>query len=143
METSNVFNTPPPEFNQEEVLDILLKHYNIDCSIENLVSDRDQNFKVISKEQIYILKIANSAESKTVLEMQNLAMNYISNKDSSLDISIPIKSRNDEEIIHVEHNNHGYYVRLLSYVDGKFLNQIEPSPYLMTSLGEFLGDIDQ
>lgn len=75
--------------------------------------------------------------------MQNLAMNYISNKDSSLDISIPIKSRNDEEIIHVEHNNHGYYVRLLSYVDGKFLNQIEPSPYLMTSLGEFLGDIDQ
>ncbi len=143
METSNVFNTPPPEFNQEEVLDILLKYYNIDCSIENLVSDRDQNFKIISKEQIYILKIANSAESKRVLEMQNLAMNYISNKDSSLDISIPIKSRNDEEIIHVEHNNHGYYVRLLSYVDGKFLNQIEPSPYLMTSLGEFLGDIDQ
>ena len=82
METSNVFNTPPPEFNQEEVLDILLKYYNIDCSIENLVSDRDQNFKIISKEQIYILKIANSAESKRVLEMQNLAMNYISNKDS-------------------------------------------------------------
>ena len=106
METSNVFNTPPPEFNQAEVLDILLKYYNIDCSIENLVSDRDQNFKIISKEQIYILKIANSAESKRVLEMQNLAMNYISNKDSSLDISIPIKSRNDEEIIHVEHNNH-------------------------------------
>ena len=77
METSNVFNTPPPEFNQEEVLDILLKYYNIDCSIENLVSDRDQNFKIISKEQIYILKIANSAESKRVLEMQNLAMNYI------------------------------------------------------------------
>ena len=75
--------------------------------------------------------------------MQNLAMNYISNKDSSLDISIPIKSLNDEEIIHVKHNNHGHYVRLLSYVDGKFLNQIEPSPYLMTSLGEFLGDIDQ
>ena len=49
METSNVFNTPPPEFNQEEVLDILLKYYNIDCSIENLVSDRDQNFKIISK----------------------------------------------------------------------------------------------
>ena len=143
METSNVFNTPPPEFNQEEVLDILLKYYNIDCSIENLVSDRDQNFKIISKEQIYILKIANSAESKRVLEMQNLAMNYISNKDSSLDISIPIKSRNDEEIIHVEHNNHGYYVRLLSYVDGKFLNQTEPSPYLMISLGEFLGHIDQ
>ena len=120
---------PPPEFNQEEVLDILLKYYNIDCSIENLVSDRDQNFKIISKEKIYILKIANSAESKRVLEMQNLAMNYISNKDSSLDISIPIKSRNDEEIIHVKHNNHRYYVRLLSYVDGKFLNQIEPSSY--------------
>ena len=49
METSNVFNTPPPEFNQEEVLDILSKYYNIDCSIENLVSDRDQNFKIISK----------------------------------------------------------------------------------------------
>ena len=67
METSNVFNTPPPEFNQEEVLDILLKYYNIDCSIENLVSDRDQNFKIISKEQIYILKIANSAESTSIV----------------------------------------------------------------------------
>ena len=103
METSNVFNTSPPEFNQEEVLDILSKYYNIDCSIENLVSDRDQNFKVITKQQTYILKIANSAESKNVLEMQNLAMNYISNKDSSLDISIPIKSRNDEETVSYTH----------------------------------------
>ena len=140
---SNVFNTPPPKFNEAQVVEILSEHYGINGSIKELISDRDQNFKIITKDQSYVLKIANSAESKDILDMQNLALNHIINKDSSLDIPYPIKSINDEEIIYTENMDCGYYLRLLSYVEGKFLNEIKPNNNLLFSLGRFLGYLDQ
>ena len=74
---SDVFKNPPPALSNDYVFDIIKKHFDISPSLTPLVSDRDQNFKITEGEKSHIFKIANSAESRSVLEMQNSALSYI------------------------------------------------------------------
>ena len=76
MKTS-VFDTPAPLLSKNEAGKIALKYFAIDGTVESLVSDRDQNFKIIDNHQSYILKISNAAEEYDVLDMQNMAMKHL------------------------------------------------------------------
>ena len=42
----SVFNVSPPAFTKSEIADIAKKHYRIKGDIDELFSDRDQNFIV-------------------------------------------------------------------------------------------------
>ena len=48
MKTS-VFDTPAPLLSKNEAGKIALKYFAIDGTVESLVSDRDQNFKIIAR----------------------------------------------------------------------------------------------
>ena len=67
----SVFNTPPPDFSQKEVQNLVEQHFKIVGSVKPLVSDRDQNFLINSLQGDFIFKISNSMENKDVLKMQN------------------------------------------------------------------------
>ena len=53
----SVFNTPPPDFSQKEVQNLVEQHFKIVGSVKPLVSDRDQNFLINSLQGDFIFKI--------------------------------------------------------------------------------------
>ena len=114
-----------------------------DSSLTPLVSDRDQNFKITEEGKSHIFKIANSAESKSVLDMQNSALNYISKKDDSIEIPQPVKTIDGHDILSIQITNTKYYARLLTYVDGVFLKDVKPTNGTTFSVGKFLGYLDK
>ena len=74
---TSVFNSPPPDFSQKEVQNLVEEHFKIAGSVKSLVSVRDQNFLINSLQGDFIFKISNSMENKDVLKMQNNAIKHI------------------------------------------------------------------
>ena len=140
---SDVFRTPPPNVKTELVQEFLYANFDIITSIKKLSSDRDLNLKVSTDDKNFVMKIANSSEDKSILQMQNDALRYISSQDESIEVPIPIKSKHKKDISVIECHNSRNYVRLLTYIDGDFLKDVKPNSAMLFSVGEFLGNLDK
>ena len=114
---SDVFRTPPPNVKTELVQEFLYANFDIITSIKKLSSDRDLNLKVSTDDKSFVMKIANSSEDKSILQMQNEALRYISSQDESIEVPIPIKSKHKKDISVIECHNSRNYVRLLTYIE--------------------------
>lgn len=141
MKTS-VFDTPAPLLSKNEAGQIALKYFGIKGIAESLVSDRDQNFKIVDNHQSYILKISNAAEAYDVLDMQNMAMKHLAATDNNMKLPMAIPSIKGDGIIQIESNGESNWVRLLHYVDGQFLKDVYQSNDSLFELGVFLGKLD-
>jgi len=110
-------------------VDKLLEQFTITCS---LPSERDQNFLVIDESgQRFVLKVANTAESRVFLEAQNAVLDYLSQR-------VPFCQRVIGGIGEFE----GHLVRLVTYLPGVPLAAIKPhTPGLLQDLGQKLGQL--
>ena len=81
---SSVFTTPPPSFSNDEALTLLRDKFDISGTLERLPSDRDQVFYARDNGNNYILKIYNSAERTSVIELQDAAATHIMKNDKLL-----------------------------------------------------------
>ena len=75
--TTSVFKTDPPQLDKQEIADIARKYYGISGAQTALVSERDQNVKLATCTGSCVLKIANAAEDRAILELQNRAMIHL------------------------------------------------------------------
>jgi 4-aminobutyrate aminotransferase-like enzyme/Ser/Thr protein kinase RdoA (MazF antagonist) len=139
--------TPPrPQFSAEEVQAIALDLWKIKAAATELPSERDQNFHLRSEEGLeYVFKIANSWEKRDILDLQVQAIHHLARFVAGYALPAILKTGSGEEIAVVEHRSGGrHYVRLLSFLPGKFLSQVRPhSPVLLRSLGVFLGALSR
>ena len=108
---TSVFNTPPPDFSQKEVQNLVEEHFKIAGSVKSLVSDRDQNFLINSLQGDFIFKFSNSMENKDVLKMQNNAIKHIKDNDIDIELTYPQVSNNGDKIIEIKKNNVTFFVR--------------------------------
>ena len=136
---STVFETPPPNFSQHDIIQILLSHYSINAEANPLVSDRDQNFLIkTDKGQKYILKISNPSEQLQILDMQNEATLFIRSNDPDLGVPLQIG-----EIQEIEKNGLTYFVRLFKYLEGQLLKDKSIVDSSYEKLGKFLGRLNR
>ncbi len=67
-----------PRFSTHEAEKVALELYGIACQAEELPSERDQNFYLeVQSGDGYVLKIANAAEDRDILDAQNKAMEHV------------------------------------------------------------------
>ena len=64
-------------FTNSFVTQKLKDKFDISGTLEQLPSDRDQVFHVRGDANSYVMKIYNSAEEKSVIELQDAAAKYI------------------------------------------------------------------
>ena len=111
----SVFSVPPSSFSLDDISHILRTEYSMEANVRELYSDRDQNFHVNNGEDDLILKVSNPAEERSTLNMQNLAYEYIYERNPL--IQIP---RSAGKTIEIKRNGDPYLIRLLTYVKGDF-----------------------
>ena len=131
---SSVFTTPPPSFSNDEAITLLKDKFDISGTLERLPSDRDQVFHVQGDADSYILKIYNSAEKTSVIELQDAAATHIMKNDKSL-----LVPKSLQKPRFIKKQDVPYYLRLMPYYAGSFLNEknLQTSDYF--ALGEFIG----
>ncbi|MCB2149364.1 MAG: aminotransferase class III-fold pyridoxal phosphate-dependent enzyme [Deltaproteobacteria bacterium] len=140
-----------PRFSESQAAALAEKMFNLAASAEGLPSERDQNFRLKDKKGgQFVLKIANAAENREVLELQNRAMTHVAEQGAALfDEFAPcprvLSAPGGKEILWTPgQDGTGHFVRLLTYLPGKPLATVNPHDgELLFSLGSFLGRIDR
>tara|TARA_R110002049_G_scaffold47596_3_gene137322 strand:- start:62897 stop:65182 length:2286 start_codon:yes stop_codon:yes gene_type:complete len=126
--------------NQGMIKAILKKHFSIDtASITSLEGYESINYKIECDKGLFVLKkYTFDAEVLELLDSENKILEHL-NEQKAYDFPKPISSIANEPLI-VEN---GFIFRLLSFVEGVFLGDVEHSPALLTSFGRFLGQMDK
>ena len=139
----SVFTVAQPSFLVDQVESVIFKYYGLKCCAKDLYSDRDQNFYIQTPDyREYIFKISHFLEKKSVIDMQNESIKFISKKDPQLRIPLVCKSMLGKEILEYNHKNKLYYMRLLHFIPGNFMKDQSKNKNSLLKIGSFLARLD-
>jgi Ser/Thr protein kinase RdoA (MazF antagonist) len=132
-----------PCFDVEAAVKIAGEFFGVRGRAQSLPSERDQNFLVTDGAgEKFVLKIANALESRAFLEAQNAALQHVAGRVSFC--QSPLTSVSGEKIVGIEHGVVTYFARLVDYLPGVPLAQVQPqSAVLLRDLGQKLGQLDE
>ncbi|ASP48848.1 aminotransferase class III-fold pyridoxal phosphate-dependent enzyme [Cognaticolwellia beringensis] len=134
-----------PSFSDDELVDILAEHYNLAGTLKKLPGYCDQNLRLTTTDNVhYIVKVANSAEPRLELEMQNAAMAHLTLKKCA--VPHALVNKNAQTITTIKNSQQqAFCLRVLTYLPGDFYvdaNSLSHNPELWSDLGQFMGNID-
>ncbi|WP_447975505.1 aminotransferase class III-fold pyridoxal phosphate-dependent enzyme [Nitrospira sp. Kam-Ns4a] len=136
---------PTPQLTVADAVAIARDRYGIAARAQPLPSERDQNFLLeTAAGPEYVLKIANAAESRAVLEAQNAALEHVARHVPAVRCPRVRETPAGEPIITVAGpSGTSHFVRVLTYVPGHLLVEVAPhSPGLLRSVGALFGRLD-
>lgn len=115
------------------------EQYGLDATASALPSERDQNFLLVTNAgERFILKIANAAESREMLEAQNAAMEHVAPLGLCPRV---LRAPDGRQIVR---DSTGHLVRLLSWLPGTPLGSLAVRPAaLLEELGRKLGRLSR
>jgi len=135
----SVLEAKAPAFSTAEAEAFAQRAFDIQASAHPLDSERDQNFRLHTKDgSEWVLKIANPAENPALLDMQTQALLHIARVDPSL--AIPrVKATPDGalscEMESQEIDGQRFIARVLSFLPGQLLDQATLHPALGRDVG--------
>jgi Ser/Thr protein kinase RdoA (MazF antagonist) len=133
----SVLEAKAPAFSNEEAEGVAKRFFGVSGSARALGSERDQNFQLRSADgREYVLKIANPAEDPAVLDFQTQALLRIARVDPELPVPHVVTTAEGEPSCVVDGaDGRRFITRLLSYLPGGLLDQIQPSRALLRDVG--------
>jgi Ser/Thr protein kinase RdoA (MazF antagonist) len=134
-----------PRFSAEEARHLARRFFAVDAQASPLPSERDQNFALRARDgRKFVLKVAQSAEERAVLDLQNAALRHVAERARGLVVQRLVPTPAGEEIVSVTGaRGHSHFLRLMTWIDGDLLVLAAPHDgALLTSLGTALADLD-
>ncbi|MEZ5925754.1 MAG: aminotransferase class III-fold pyridoxal phosphate-dependent enzyme [Hyphomicrobiaceae bacterium] len=138
-----VFERPKPELSPGTIAALLRDHYGLSGDVTPLVSERDQNARLRTAKGDFVLKIANAAEDRSVLELQNAVLRHIAKVDPTLGVPRLIAARSGVDTVEHVEGSARHAIRLLTYLPGRLYSEVEQTPALGASLGSFMGRLSR
>ncbi|HSL23457.1 MAG TPA: aminotransferase class III-fold pyridoxal phosphate-dependent enzyme [Vicinamibacterales bacterium] len=133
-----------PRFSAAAAAAIARELFGVDGSARPLPSERDQNFALeTSGGERFVLKLANAAEARGMLEAQNAAMAHLAGHTAICPRVIPSR---DGRLIAEARADDGtaHFARLVTWLPGVALGVTRWQPLsLFEELGARLGEIDR
>ena len=113
---------------------LLEKHFDISVTLCTQLNGYDnKNFLVKSTEdEKYIIKTYRDLSLNSLLEEES---KILSSLHLSLDLPQPIKSTKGKWVESVSTEDEEFLIRVLSYVEGEFLADVDPTEKLAESIG--------
>jgi len=134
----------PPDFSEDEARQIVSSHYGLTAEVKLLMAERDQNFKLTDGSGThFVLKISNAAEDSAVTDFQTQMLTHIQDRDPSMPVPRVVHALNGQVITAVSgRNGEWHQVRVLSWLDGLPLREVEVGRALAVRLGTMLARLD-
>lgn len=135
---------PAPAFSLEQALELAAKHFGVTGTLSQLDSERDQNFRVTSAGGDWIFKVINASEPHPESEFQVALLDHLAR--TAPDFAAPeLKQTADGSWLAHADGNGGerHALRMVSWLPGKPLAEVERSPQALDSLGRALGRLDR
>jgi 4-aminobutyrate aminotransferase-like enzyme/Ser/Thr protein kinase RdoA (MazF antagonist) len=142
-----VLSRSRPRFRPEEAARLAREAYGLEASVvSELPSERDQNFHLREASgRELVLKIASSAESRSMLDFQNQALERVAERDPGLPIPrLRRTSRGDRLAAITDAGGASFLCRLFDHLSGKPLASARPqSEQILRSVGRSMGRLDR
>lgn len=143
-----VIETAKPAFSESEAMAIAHDRYGIVANATELVSERDQNFRLRAQDGTqYVLKFANPAEALRVSEQQVQALlhlqAYLEAHASPLHAPQVRRTLDGETSFGHTWDGEPITVRLVTFVPGLPVRDPASSPALCRNLGVCLAELDR
>jgi 4-aminobutyrate aminotransferase-like enzyme/Ser/Thr protein kinase RdoA (MazF antagonist) len=140
----SVFDCSPPRFSDAELCAIAKTRFGLTGAIKRLDSERDQNALLRTPAGDFVLKVANVAEEKALIDLQNATLVHLAGADPDLRLPRLIPTVDGTESCEVPGTAGIHQVRLLTYLDGRpFSVGAAPFPELFEMLGLFMGRLSR
>ena len=135
-----------PHISDDLAVETVKARYGLDVTVSSLVSERDQNFLLRTRDgPRYVLKIANAAEDPAVTDFQIKALLHIERvvAEQGIPVTVPeILMTTDGKDQFVLATAAGSYVsRVVSFIEGVPLGERIASPALARDMGTFLANL--
>src|SRR5882762_10330790 len=129
-----------PRLTVAAACEIARELYGLDAAASPLPSERDQNFLLATDAGRFVLKIANAAEDRAMLEAQNAAMAHLARHTTVCPAIVPTKA--GAEITVLPGGRH--FVRMVTWLPGVTLASVpRHSTPLLEDLGRVLAEVDR
>ncbi|HEY3884473.1 MAG TPA: phosphotransferase, partial [Vicinamibacterales bacterium] len=127
-----------PALNLDEAVELARRVYGLETAASPLPSERDQNFALETRGgERFVLKMANAADGRGLLEAQNAAIEHVGRKTPLCQRVIPaVDGRPIADA-------GGHAVRLLTWLPGAPIASLsDPPPALFEDLGRAVAELD-
>lgn len=142
METSapaggaDVLTVPSPRFGPEEAAAIAADRFGVRGTATPLVSERDQNFRIVGEDGGWVLKISNAGEREGVVEMETGIVRHVAAVDPTLPVAVPRPTRDGAPWGTVAGSDGArHFVRLLPLMPGRNGTSTELTPERVRDFG--------
>tara|TARA_R110002124_G_scaffold120895_6_gene278951 strand:+ start:10449 stop:13463 length:3015 start_codon:yes stop_codon:yes gene_type:complete len=126
----------------EKASEITKKYFRITSEAIPLPGDVDENFRIKSDNNEFILKISKHEQDEGILEFQNELLQHLQNKNLSIGLPKPIASTQGNYLTNILLQGKERKVRLLSWVNGRLWARVNPkTAELRRDLGFRSGEI--
>jgi 4-aminobutyrate aminotransferase-like enzyme len=133
---SAVLAAPPPRIDERAASQVARQLFGVDGDATQLGSERDQHFVIASSETRAVLKVSNTAEDRSVLEMQCAAALHVAHHDQTLPVQIPLRALDGQYVAETTTAAGARcFVRLLAWVDGSEVEASELSFDALAPIG--------
>ena len=133
----SILEAPAPGFSVQQAEAIARRIFDIEAVAKPLASERDQNFRLSTPEgDEWVLKIANPAEDRAILDLQTRALAHIAHADPELRVPW-VRATADGVALHEIEDDRGrrFIARVLSFLPGRTLDQAVVDPALERDVG--------
>lgn len=139
---ARTLESEPPRFTPSAAEHIALRNFGIEAQAELLDSERDQNFRLRSVTGTqYVLKIANAEEEPSAIDFENAVLEHIRTVAPNIPVPRIVASTANENVVIHSFNGVNYLVRCLTWLHGKRVDDVEPTPGLRKQLGTELATL--
>jgi Ser/Thr protein kinase RdoA (MazF antagonist) len=135
LERENTVPSQVPNFDNETIAHLAMELYGIEGEISSFVSYEDQNARIKTSSDSYVLKIANKRWVIEELHMQIEALEHLRATAPELSVPHVIVTQSGDAITVVD----GFAVRLFTFLEGNILADAQRSPELYSDIGCFMG----
>lgn len=118
---------------------ILAKYYGLTgCHLKKLVGYSSTNYRVKCDQGTYLLKVYQNSQDDKEQVLAEIEMIQRLDHLGADSVSTVVPEVSGESIKILD----GKIYRLMSFVEGKFLKEVIPTPVMYTSLGQFMARMD-
>jgi 4-aminobutyrate aminotransferase-like enzyme/Ser/Thr protein kinase RdoA (MazF antagonist) len=139
---ADVLDATPPTLDPASAADIARTAFGVEGTLDLLVSERDQNFRLTETSgAAWVLKVSNAAEDRSVVEMELAAVERIAEVDPALPVPLARPGLDGSRVVIVDVGGTEHLVRLLPLLPGRNAAPAELDAPAVLHIGEVVARV--
>jgi len=142
-DVSRSVSATPPNLDEELVAKTVSEQFGLHGDLTELISERDQNFRLTSADgTAFVVKVTSLAEDPVVTDFQIAALIHLENRGlNGVPRILRSLSGQDRGAIQTADGS-GICLRVVTWLDGQLLSDIDVTPEIAQRLGRRLAELD-